>query len=724
MTWIRIGSIALLSFVSLLAQRSSSEALIEATQSPNVEDRRVAVSHLSSLSPTPQVLAILATALNDPESQVRGAALSAIEDFRSDATELASVVVELLSDVSPEVRASAARALGRIGAGGNTAVAGFRLLVGDQNRDVRFWVAVALSRIGGDVDARVELLNILVHDAEPSVRSPALRSLSRLLAPADGVELLIVALSDEHSDVRQAAAIALGELGRDALSAAPHLVRAIDDIDWGVKAQSMGALVRIGPEQALSALPKLGALVADDNAVLLARSAAMRLLSAMGDPARIAAPQLKQVLDANHPALREMAQDTLLALGIDVRNRTPSTSRLIMSNTRSSATARAPEPGEIDRLIRDLAGPDIDQQERAAEALGSIGVQAEKSVPALARALRGESDVRNSAARALVSIGRPSVLALVEATRNPDREIRVIAVRSLGQIGDRADAAAANAVAEASRSDVIEVRVEAVEALGRLHGNPEVVVPALISALAQSRLQVAAIKALAQQKEEAVAAAPALIALLDGASATEMREILRALTNIKAKMTSVVPRLALLLNNPDDDVRTGALLALNAAGPAAASVRPAIAQALDDPVSINRSYAIWTLARTYSLEERDVDDHSAAAIVPQIVEMLDDEAWMVRHAALETLGRIGRDALSSWSPVEVALGDPHRVIRYRAADVLVQLAQSAGETQRAVVPLILALGDRDDEVRIHVAEGLGKVGSAASSAIPELTKLL
>jgi HEAT repeat protein len=100
--------------------------------------------------------------------------------------------------------------------------------------------------------------------------------------------------------------------------------------------------------------------------------------------------------------------------------------------------------------------PEAAARAEAATSLAKFGADAAPAVPALIRlltddnVLRGEDDcnypwwltVADSAAAALVQIGRPAVPALIEALASPDGNVRVKVAMVIGDIGPAAAAAA------------------------------------------------------------------------------------------------------------------------------------------------------------------------------------------------------------------------------------------------------------------------------------------
>ena len=168
-----------------------------------------------------------------------------------------------LKDERFSVRQAAAEALGKIG--NARAVEPLIAALGDERSDMRQAAAKALGAIG---DARaMEPLIAALKDKDSAVRKAAAEALDHLgwkpaqdesagwywMAKHDwdkcvalgalAVEPLIAALKDENSDVRQAAAKALGKIG-DPRAVEP-LIDALQDKEWFVRRTAAEALISI-----------------------------------------------------------------------------------------------------------------------------------------------------------------------------------------------------------------------------------------------------------------------------------------------------------------------------------------------------------------------------------------------------------------------------------------------------------------------------------------------
>jgi HEAT repeat protein len=224
---------------------------------------------------------------------------------------------------------------------------------------------------------------------------------ARLKAKRD-VQGLIRALGySADTDVRRAAATALGELG-DRRAVEP-LSLALRNPDWEHDWRDMGAaadaLARLG---APSVGPLISALAYHSTVV---RVSAAEALGAIGRPA--VGPLVALLGDADLET-RETAAQVLTDIGADA----------------------------IDQLVEALNDESTGRRLRAAEVLGKIGDQ--RAVEPLIRALKDQlPGVQQAAAKSLAEIADPRAAdPLVVALRDSDAGVRRSAALALGEMRD------------------------------------------------------------------------------------------------------------------------------------------------------------------------------------------------------------------------------------------------------------------------------------------------
>jgi HEAT repeat protein len=173
-------------------------------------------------------------------------------------------------------------------------------LLEDHDPSVRSQAATALGDFAGEAHRVLPALHAALkgaalQDADEAVRTAAVRALLQAgPQPASEVAALVDALHEEIDVVRFHAAIALGNLGREARAAVPALTHAhLWDADPAVRVEAAVALWKIDRKGAV-VIPALIKALGDDNEMLCWIAA--DCLGQMGPEAREAVPALRQAL--------------------------------------------------------------------------------------------------------------------------------------------------------------------------------------------------------------------------------------------------------------------------------------------------------------------------------------------------------------------------------------------------------------------------------------------
>lgn len=343
----------------------------------------------------------------------------------------------------------------------------------------------------------------------------------------------------------------------------------------------------------------------------------------------------------------------------------------------------------------------------AAFALGRIGEPASDIVPALIVALKdSSSEVREQAAEALGWIDPPSPhasRALATALKDTNAKVAAKACQSLSFVGEREAAPSLLAAFQGGRA---EVAIEASRALWLLGPKAESVVPALLSA--------------AQGPPDKSGPARDLLASFD---------------------PSIVPVLVKALGDGEAAQREAAADMLGRIGPPARTAVPTLLAALKDQSSAAALMAARAVA--------EIDPTRSAPAVPLLADALDVPG------AAAALAKIGPDARTA-VPALIAALKPHKanaaqdLIRFNARLALARIGTAAvpaliaelKNKREGVAPLVgealgwilpppkqavaaLRVSLQDDRTHAAVyARSLGRLGSLAQSAIPDLLDLL
>jgi HEAT repeat protein len=415
--------------------------------------------------------ALLAKLQSEDMAQVIEAA-DALTEFKD--LRVVNQLLEVLSlNERHPARQAAARALGRIEE--RASVPGLIAALDDPEDYVRIEVIRALARLR-DPEAVPRLAAMLRSDDE-KVREEAVQALV-VFGPA-ATEWLVVILRREAFFSRQAAAKALGLLGGE--TAANALLSALSDTDYLVRCEVVEALARLGR---LAGEP-LRELVSDPRVEV--RLAAIKTLTRIRD-----AQAFRELERATQDGIVEVREAAWHALAIldwpPARKREEIMRRLKFGDfaRAAGAGAEALEPlieafragdratrdqvGEAVRLmgppaceglVRALKDLDLDVRQFAARLLGELGW---KPADAGERILVGIATGRFGEA---VAEGAAAIEPLCEALRRQAEPGRVLAARSLGEIGD---VRAVEPLVTALADEEFKVRETAAIALGRLGG--------------------------------------------------------------------------------------------------------------------------------------------------------------------------------------------------------------------------------------------------------------
>jgi len=382
-------------------------------------------------------------------------------------------LVEALADSDENVRNAAAENLGKLRAGKAVSA----LLDAMELPDVwfRFTILEALSKIGG----RIDLNRLLAFKDEPLLRKALFDCLGHV-GDESVVPVLVDGLGDEMRNVREAAAIALTNLGKKSPEAVRTAFMAVGGEGHGKAAQGF---IEEG----------------DDNL----RAAGLMLLGWIGDP-RYASPLLN-LLDDDR--LGQQAASALMSLGAS------GVSRLIKENLKSDARTRAvlcQLAGGVgchqaaDFLLASATDPDLEVKLAALRAIGQLQVAA--GIQPLAEALGDDNEqLRDAATASLAQLGRSRSDEVLSAIApHFDAEDATLRVAAVSIVGYLSSPEVEKYLSHGLKDVSSEVRVAAVRSMGAYagEGQPRVLRMALTDEDPEVRVQ--AVEILGRSDDEDV----------------------------------------------------------------------------------------------------------------------------------------------------------------------------------------------------------------------------
>ena len=304
-------------------------------------------------------------------------------------------------------------------------------------------------------------------DPDHTIRSRAIDALEEmeLAAAKAAVPALINTLKDTKGYIRERAAIVLGQMGREAESAVPALGNLLADSELAVVKSAADALRKIGDASATPAL-----IQAWENGPRDARPAVAQALGGIADPAAV--PSLLRTLrESEHPDLRIAA--ALALYQIDPSKQAVATSTLtealtsdkrLLDRIDAALALYQVDASKVDVVMDVLRTGlstkpkysswlmpvilpqsenhfivDGDPRRQAALAIAAIGAPAKEMVPMLVKMYRNRRTqsylLTRAAADALVSIGAPSVPALIRVLEDEKHMMRYQVSNLLKRIG-------------------------------------------------------------------------------------------------------------------------------------------------------------------------------------------------------------------------------------------------------------------------------------------------
>ena len=379
--------------------------------------------------------------------------------------------------------------------------------------------------------------------------------------------------------------------------------------------------------------------------------------------------------------------------------------------------------------LKQLASPSAAQRRIAAAALGAMGKDAAKAVPALVKALEDRNGlVRQQVILALGEIGdERAVDPLAALVAGPDLRTRQLAARSLGRIGGRAEPVLRAALTAKQSA----TRAAAALGLTELKTKTDATRAALAKAMTDSSPLVRAQAAWALLP--ATAARDILFQVLDQDEVESSRLAVQALGDAGARDETTARRVVKALQSKHEIVRWYAGASLRRFTAVLPAVRKDIYAALTTasfPVRAGLAGSLQPIAQDHLgelvkllAEHDDVAPHivlacekcaedAATAVVP----LLAHESGAVAARAAHFFAALGKKGRPHVEALKKAVGRPEIAVRVYAARAVWELTRDAGAVYKAFEAGLTA----PKAVRLLAIESLGSMGSTALDAMPGL----
>ncbi|OQY59650.1 MAG: hypothetical protein B6245_05600 [Desulfobacteraceae bacterium 4572_88] len=396
----------------------------------------------------------------------------------------------------------------------------------------------------------------------------------------------------------------------------------------------------------------------------------------------------------------------------------------------------------VPNLVTALSHENADIRGASANALGIIGPIAKEATPQLVRTLTDpEQTVQDAATESLGKIGTVAIPLLVEALSDSDEDIRNAATGILDKIDPkwRKSESASEAIRRLSRmmaDSFSSDRATAVEAIGII--SPSAAISQLAIALVDGEESVrkSAKEALEKmdpewQKNPGVRkAVPIFLKALTNAD-TKVRERAKALLEKvypkwrESEMAGkTLPYFVRALGDTLNTVRCAAAEALGEMGAVSAQAIPHLVKlSADNDSDVRRA----TKAALEKIDPKWQKSKTTAKAIPRLVKDLSDDDWRIRNSAASALGNMGSAAARAIPYIVKLLNDSDKRVRTTSIESLEKIfpkwRQSKG-VKKVIPHFIKALGSPQWIVRVSAADALGEIGPPAGDAAPHLANAL
>ncbi len=579
--------------------------------------------------------------LDQPDPKIRREAIAALTGFGPAALE---PLLKHAQQAEAEDQLDLIEAIARWGSAAETALPWLIELSGGSDPVLKRAATGALGSFTTAGPKAAEPLIALLSDGDASVRAEAAEALGRVGQPGDEatLEALLAHLADPDEWVRLAVIDTLGHWAQGGAPLLPKLLAALGDVDAAVAARAVTHLAELGPQAA----PGLVTALEDERA----RPWAVILIAELGPAAAEAVPALLEAATDPRPEVR---REALLALG-----KFP------------DAASRV-----VPIAMANLADEDLTVRYAAAGALGMLGPAAVPAEAAIRGVQRETTDEFLKAECAWVrarmhpndrELQQQAVEALIGAMQQGPPRLRIGAARALVELNADPEVVlpALSSALTAAEPEMVQNAVEALADLG------PTVVPRVRRAISIENLRSPALAVLAQLGPQAADAVPEVIGLLTADAEPVRQQALLTLAAMGPKAQSAVAAVAGLLADKSPELRSAAAYALGSIGPPAQATVPRLIQQLKDPDEAARIVAAWALLYI-APKQRD----AIQSAVPVLTKALRSRRGPVRGEVVLALANLDPALLANFESLRaevarLAAGDTDPQVRAEARSLL------------------------------------------------------
>lgn len=365
----------------------------------------------------------------------------------------------------------------------------------------------------------------------------------------------------------------------------------------------------------------------------------------------------------------------------------------------------------LDAMIEVLSWDDEHMLASALLAIGRIGPDAERAIPALQRLVEAGNEKSVAGAMpTLGAIGAKAVPTLAYALQHSSPYIAQSASKALSAMGTDA-VPAIPALLEAARRENHDVSKSAMRALPYLGPEGVAGLASLLTSNATIQQLDDAASSLSMTKVDITPAIPALVRVMtDGKPGGY-----DACTALQKVAELAIPPLVKLVEEGSADERFGAMICLREIGPVAEkAIAPILGIATDSSSERRlRSAALGAVGRI---------SKDNAEPVPSLLALLPKCERLLRSSVIRAIGHIGPAAIEALPTLlELHASNRYPTVRYDIIRVIGLLGPGAAQ---AVPALRKALQSPESTIRRTAAVALGRIGPNAEAAVADLLQLI
>ncbi|MCB9638555.1 MAG: HEAT repeat domain-containing protein [Myxococcales bacterium] len=474
-------------------------------------------------------------------------------------------------------------------------------------------ILVLLEQLGEMAAPALPALVSLLSELPLRDREPLVRILGQMQSHATAaLPILLKQLKTPLHSLQLATVVALGQIHSHPQKTLPVLQEALQAKALAVRVAAAYAIGRFPAPEAQKTLLALRKALQRQDPVL--QAAICQTLAQIGPAAVAALPELRIALTHHQPDVQLQAIRAIGALKEKGQDATNGLIRLFTHRKPSirKAAARAVAqigPPSLPALILTLRSRRnlfqflflrrSERRNQAAIAIGLLGPQAEKAIPALIWAL-SKPRTRRNAAWALGKIGPKAASALPTLLRYlSDRKVetRVTILEAIGSIGYSSDIIKSTLL-NALSSTTPQIRQQALLSMSSLSPAPIELLPRILSHLLSPQDRNAARKAL---RRFGLSALPILQQSLHDKRWEMRTEALHTLAALAPTSVALLPSILKQLQDTDYRVRAAAVQTLAHFPQQAQILLPILQKLRNDPVpyvQMEVSRALKVLSRT------------------------------------------------------------------------------------------------------------------------------